>query len=373
MSTGSLFRRRVAICTAFAAATGIVAVVLVAIADHVALMVLRDASTQPFEFTSRVIARVAERTSLPLSSSPLVAAALGVTTLAMLGAAAGALLHGLRLDPQNHVGRSLAWAWRAMRSAWPATLTLAALAAAFFGTARVLTDDVRMPAALLAVVALTLGILSPRTAASERGERWWLPQWPGWQCSAVAAALLAAIGLMLCCTYFVNELFRAEGGAAFQPSRFVIVFGLYAFTEILVLAFVATLVLRWRFGNLTRDSRALLRRDIVLPWFVGAAAGYFTLPLELIAYAADTYETHVRPQSEAFAEAGQAIASLETWSVAVRWIDAAASTGACLLVVLLSLMSARLVRTTLGEHEPLIAATPIELPAARVETPADHS
>ena len=346
MTVEPLLYRRIMICAVFVAATGLFAVALAALADHVVLALRPDQSAVPFQFATHVIARIIAQTSLPLPAAPLWFAVTGVVLLATLGAAVGMLLHCLRLDPRNLVGASLVWAWRTVSAFRSITLAIVAAIAALSTFEKNWPFDAPHAVTLLAMLPLILGIFSWRTASSNNAVRWWAPQRLGWRCAACAIVLCGVFAASIAVDAWIEWNARHDAGA---PLWLIIDLAVFAIQTMLVLALAATLILRWNLRDLVRHGRSLLHWDVIAPWFVGAVATtMLVLPAELLLFTVRALVAFMRPQIEAYADAGQVVPYLQTWNVASTVLIAFALASFVVLQLAGWLAQARLVYSTLG-------------------------
>ena len=327
MTETVLLRRRITVGAAYAAMTGVFAVILAFVAAH-------------------VVARIAELPAgtmalppLPLPLPPALLAVLGIVALAMLGALAGLLLHCLRLDPDNSVGTSLAWAWRALLAAWPAALAIAigvAICHRFPGSPMAANDTL----VFIALFVFAFGIFTPRTASGTVATRWWLPQWPGWR-SLVSVVVIAATWVAwTLATKEVSGLIDEGQRFPWRATLAEIIDS--AVRQIFACAAAVLLVLRWRLSDLRRLRGEPLRR-LLLAWFVGVVAfAALAFPVDLLQIATALYDIYIRPQADENAMRPMA-PLMAHWNWAAAVLDTLAASALALIGLAGWLMQARLI------------------------------
>ena len=209
---------------------------------------------------------------------------------------------------------------------------------------------------------LVFGIFASRTVAREAPGDWWRPRWPG---TAVVAGAIALAVAYIATMAIIDACIAWVGLENNRSANVLSWLAPLALDVPYTLATAAMFVMRWSPATLWRQRAAWLRRDVLAVWFTACVVAFaLIVPAFLVMFATSAYEIYVHPQVEADLEAGRE--TLALWSLAARGSFALAAAALMLAFIVGCLMQARLVHVLLRE------ARPVELSAARTETPVDQ-
>lgn len=244
-----------------------------------------------------------------------------------VGTVAALLLNAFRVDPEHKAGAALRWAVGVLARSWHGTLLLV-LPAAIHATVQPQNASLLFPMWVVLTRLLTIpGIYSLRTAASADGDRWWIPQWPGWR-SVGAMVVLLCLGLLAATAAGLSDI-----DSWWLDLIFVATVAAFSLVIAWILLFHASL------RDLRTQLRTLFSPSIYGAWLsCGLTIFSLALPLLLVPLSVAPFDWFVAPEIRAYTGA-----DLPPWTAVVRSIAIPLCISGVVLAVLLdSLVGARL-------------------------------